>query len=83
MVCHEPVPTIVGDMELTTKGQSAMQSYVFGVHQQIVGEIKTKLSPPRFRPRLACHEAHDIDGAIAVAHGVYTQGADRLSLIHI
>ena len=54
-----------------------MQSCVIGFYQHAFGEIGTKLSSPRFRPRLACHEAHGIEGAIAVAHGVHNQGADR------
>ena len=75
MVCHELVPTIVGDreLELDSIGQGAVQSCVFGVLQHVVGYSDTKLSSPRFRPRLACHEANGIEGAIAT----YEYGKSR------
>ena len=77
MVCHELVPTIVGDRELKAVGQGAMQSCVLRVLQHVVDYFETQLSSPRFRPWLAYHEAHGIEGAIAVAHGVHNHDADR------
>ena len=77
MVCHELVPTIAGDRELKAVGQGAMQSCVLRVLQHVVDYFETQLSSPRFRPWLAYHEAHGIEGAIAVAHGVHNHDADR------
>ena len=54
-----------------------MQSCVLRVLQHVVDDFETRLSSPRFRPWLAYHEAHGIESAIAVAHGVHNQGADR------
>ena len=78
MVCHELVPTVVGIMrERNAAGHNAMQSCVFRELPHVVDDFETQLSSPRFRPWLAYHEAHGIEGAIAVAHGVHNHDADR------
>jgi hypothetical protein len=71
-------PTIVGDGEFTSITQCKMQSCILCVLQHVINYLESQLRYPRFCPRLAQHDAHGVESAIAIAHGVHNEDPDRL-----